>query len=227
MLSLVKKHPFLHLFWLVAGFKILGHLLENNVMLYITTPLLALSLLLHYRTEKVQNTAFSFALILCFMGDTTLLVDHFNYFIAGLTAYWGASILFYISFLKCLDGGLIKQLKKKKALWPLGLYAVYLVGLMYSIHSFMEDLFYPTFLYAITLSLTCGISGLLWLEKRNTPAKNVFLGCFLLSTCATLIGLNKFVFTDNPYRFLEDLFYTPSLYFLYLGFKDPFFNENL
>lgn len=226
MLSLVKKHPFLCLFWLVAGFKILGHLLENNVMLYITTPLLALSLLLHYRTEKVQNTAFSFALIFCFMGDTTLLVDHFNYFIAGLTAYWVASILFYISFLKCLDGGLIKQLKKKKALWPLGLYAVYLVGLMYSIHSFMEDLFYPTFLYAITLSLTCGISGLLWLEKRNTPAKNVFLGCFLLSICATLIGLNKFVFTDNPYRFLEDLFYTPSLYFLYLGFKDPFFNEN-
>ena len=50
------------------------------------------------------------------MGDTTLLVDHFNYFIAGLTAYWGASILFYISFLKCLDGGLMKQLKKKKAL---------------------------------------------------------------------------------------------------------------
>lgn len=68
--------------------------------------------------------------------------------------------------------------------------------------------------------------SLLWLEKRNTPAKNVFLGCFLLSICATLIGLNKFVFTDNPYRFLEDLFYTPSLYFLYLGFKDPFFNEN-
>ena len=64
-------------------------------------------------------------------------------------------------------------------------------------------------------------------RKRNTPAKNVFLGCFLLSICATLIGLNKFVFTDNPYRFLEDLFYTPSLYFLYLGFKDPFFNENL
>lgn len=222
-----KNSPFLILFWLVAIVLSLAHLIQNTVLIIVSAPLLNLFLLLHYKHIKGHSNAFSFALIFCLLGDCTLLIDHFNYFISGLTAYWGACILFGITILKRLEGNLMVQIQKKKALLPLGLYGVYLVALMFLIHSFMGELFYPTLLYSISLSLTCGLSGLLWLEKRNSASKNVFYGCVLLSLCASLIGLNKFVFSDPTFRFLEVLFYAPSLYFLYLGFNDPFFDENI
>ena len=206
---------------------LIAHLLQNDLFVILTVPFLNLFLLLHFFYAKGHNNALSFALLFCLIGDCTLLIDHFNYFKSGLTAYWGACILFCISILKRLEGNLIVQIKKKKAILPMGLYGLYLVGLMYSIHSFMGELFYPTFLYSISLALTCGLSGLLLLEKRNTATKNVFYGCILLSICASLIGLNKFVLIDQTFRFLEVLFYAPSLYFLYLRFNDPFFNENI
>ena len=227
MKALTRHSPFLILFWGNAFLLFLAQLLQNNLFVTLTAPLLNLFLLLHFFYAKGQNNALSFALIFCWIGDCTLLIDHFNYFISGLTAYWGTCILFCISILKRLDGNLIAQLQKKEAMLPLGLYGIYLVGLMVLIHSFMDELFFPTLLYSISLSLTCGLSGLLWIEKKNTASKNVFYGCVLLSICASLIGLNKFVFLEQTFRFLEVLFYAPSLYFLYLGFNDPFFDENI
>lgn len=184
-------------------------------------------LLLHYKRIGGKSRGVPLALFFCMLGDCMLLIDHMNYYLAALTSFWGACILFLLAILKGLGGNLLSQITKKKIIFPMLLFMSILGGVMFYIFPYIKNIAYPVLLYAFTLAFSCGLSGLLWLEKRNKPTLFIFLGCLLLNICCSLVLINKVILTDESYRFLEVLLYFPSLYLISLGLKDSLFNENI
>ncbi len=219
MIKTWREKIFLSVFWI--SFLIIGiaKIAQWPILEYAFTPLPPLILIaLYYHLKGIDQTIY-FAFFFCFVGDVMILGSDINYFISGLTAYWGASILFSFSLYRELETSMSEALKKSKMSLPFFIYGIYFIFLMYFIEPYMGDVFIPTFVYALSLSFACAFSFVVYFNNKTKESLYFCLGLFSLSIAASIIGLNRFYFTLIPLRFLETLFYAPSLYFIFLYFK--------
>ena len=92
-------------------------------------------------------------------------------------------------------------------------YLIYFWVVMKTLYAYYGDLFIPVSIYGITLSITCAISISAYLKYRTRSTLILCLSFILLSVAGTIIGFNKFYFTDMRLRFFESFFYGITLYF--------------
>ncbi len=153
------------------------------------------------------------------MGDLIITQDDFYSFTAGLMAYWGTSILAYVTLQRELNEPLTGFLRKKIYIIPFVTYGIYFFILMRFIRPFLGTLFIPIFIYAATLSFSAVLSIVVYLHKKTTPTAHFVKGMVLLSIAASIIGLNRFIIQSNVLHGIETLIYALSLFYLLLYFK--------
>ena len=95
--------------------------------------------------------------------------DDFSYFISGLMAYWGASILFSFALARELDQSITKAIHSFSAAWPFVLYFIYYLLLMIIIQPTLGDVFIPIGIYALTLAYACALSIFVYIKKEPRP----------------------------------------------------------
>lgn len=208
------------LFWIAGGLSLYAKIIHNVLLNNVAVPFFTLTLLGAYYLEKGKDNIFYFSFFFCLVGDVMEMSDDFSYFISGLMSYWGASILFSFALARELGQPLSKVIHSIKDAWPFVVYFAYFIVLMIFIQPSLGDVFIPTCIYALTLSYACALSVVVYLKKRTKGAKYLCVGLTLLSVAATLIGLNRFYFDHKDLFALETVFYVPTLYCIYLYFKD-------
>lgn len=207
------------IFWLSACGLGITKALQWPILELILTPILPLTLvaLYHFLNGKDQTIYFAFSF--CLLGDIMILSENTNYFVSGLTAYWGASILFSFSLYRELNISMREAVNKTKMRIPFLIYGVYFILLMYFIQPYFGEVFIPTLIYALSLSFTCAFGFVVYFNRKSNPSLYFCLGLFFISIGASIIGLNRYLFDYIPLRFFETLFYAPSLFFIFLYFK--------
>lgn len=221
-----KPSIFLVLFWTAVFTSIYAKLTHNVLLNNIAVPFFTLLLLLKYYRNKGSNNIFYFSFFFCFIGDLMLMVDDLYYFVSGLMAYWGASILFCFALTRELNRSLLIIIKSVDRIWPFALYLTYFVCLMLFIQPSLGSLFVPISIYALSLSICCAIGLVTYLEKRTQETLYFAVALVLLSIAASLIGLNRFYFDHENFNPLEIVFYAPTLYYIYLYFNAKINVEN-
>lgn len=225
-MSFKKPSILLVLFWITVFTAIYAKLTNNVLLNNSVVPFFTLLLLLKYYRNKGDNNIFYFSFFFCFIGDLMVMIDDLYYFISGLMAYWGASILFCFALTRELDRSLFAIIKSNNRIWPFVLYLSYFLCLMVFIQSNLGNLFVPISIYALSLSISCAIGLVTYLEKRTLITLYFAIGLVLLSIAASFIGLNRFYFDHKNLIALETVFYAPSLYYIYLYFNKKINVEN-
>lgn len=215
----LKSIP-LTLFWLAWLTSIFAKLTENQLLNDTVIPFLTLLLIVEYYKNKGSEEILYYAFLLCLIGDLMIMFEPIYYFVSGLTAYWGASILFLFRILKEFIPSFWEVLREHKwIMWPLCLYVLYFCWVMNFLAPYLGDLLIPVFIYAITLSITCAVSLCAFIKYRTPDTRKLGISYLSLSVAATFIGLNKFYFIEPKLEVIEPFFYGISLYYLFLYFK--------
>lgn len=205
------------MFWIAVSVSVYAKWTENLFLDHLSVPFLTFLLIIDYSYKRKQRTNFIYAFICCLLGDVLIMTTHINYFVTGLTAYWGACLFFLFSILDEFNSPISVLIKKNSKLFiPILLYTLYIIVLMCYLKPALGDLFVPVGIYALTLSSTCGISFLYYLYEKNKTGRYMCLGFFFFSVAATFVGLNQFVLDIPKLKVLESLFYGPALYYIYL-----------
>ena len=207
------------LFWISGIVSIYAKFVHNIPLNNLTVPFFTLTLLLNFYLEKGKTNIFYFSFSFCLAGDLMVMSDDIYYFISGLMAYWGATILFSIALSRELERPLSEAIKTLRYGWPFLVYLIYFFALMVVIHSKLGDLFIPISIYALTLSFNCALGLSVYLQKPTYPIRCFSVGLVLLSIAATFIGLNRFYLDNKELFVFETIFYVPTLYCIYLYFK--------
>lgn len=194
-------------------------MLGMQIIAYVFTPLLTLSLLYEYHMTDGKDQTPYFIFSFCLLGDLIVMSDDFYYFISALMAYWGASILYYFTLHRALDKPLGELLKKWKNLLPFLIYGSYFVLIMSYIRPSLKELFVPIAIYAATLSFIAPLSIVVYFQQKSHSMAYFSIGLILLSIMATLIGLNRFLLKSDVLKGLITLFYSPTLFLIFLYFK--------
>lgn len=206
-------------FLLSTIFIIISRVLEVELMALIFTPFLTLSLIYDYHITVGKDQTLYFVLTFCLLGDIIIMSDDFYYFISGLMAYWGASILYCFTLNRELEEPLIELLKKWKYILPLLVYGMYYLLLMYFIKPYLKELFIPIMIYSATLSFAAALSIIAYLRQKTKSITYFTAGLVLLSITASLIGVNRFYLKSDLLHGVETLLYAPTLYLIFLYFK--------
>lgn len=207
------------LFWIAFVVSIYAKITSNYPLDNIVVPFLTISLIACYALMGGKENILYFSFMFCLIGDLMVMSDNFFYFSSGLTSYWGACVLFNSALYREKKTSLYTLLRIPKMVLPFAIYLIYLVLLMSSIQSYLGDLFIPILVYAATLSFTCALSFVVYLEEKTRGRLYLCIAMFSLSIAGSLIGLNRFYFDHDSYRVFETLFYSPTLYLIFIYFK--------
>jgi len=180
---------------------------------------------LSYFRWKRSNPLFYFIFIFCLIGDLTVIIDDFYFFISALMAYWGAAILFCFVLNKELEKALVPLLYKWKYCLPFIFYGSYFILLMYLIKPYLKKLFIPIIIYAATLSFAAALRIIVYIERRTKSIAYLSSGLVLLSITASLIGINRFYYKSDFLHGIETLLYAPTLFLIFLYFKTKTIDE--
>ena len=209
-----KSVPLL-LFWTAWSISLYAKYTVNPLLDNLVVVLCPILLMWDYNLRQGKEEVLYYAFTLCLLGDIMVMFQPIYYFVSGLTAYWGACILFLFSVLKEFKPSFkAVVLENKWIVWPIMIYLIYFSLVMKTLYAYYGDLFIPVSIYAITLSITCAISVCAYLKYRTRSTLFLCWAFILLSIAGTIIGFNKFYFTDPRLRFFETFFYGGTLFLL-------------
>jgi len=209
-----KSVPLL-LFWTAWSISLYAKYTVNPLLDNLVVVLCPILLMWDYNLRQGKEEVLYYAFTLCLLGDIMVMFQPIYYFVSGLTAYWGACILFLFTVLKEFKPSFkAVVLENKWIVWPIMIYLIYFSLVMKTLYAYYGDLFIPVSIYAITLSITCAISVCAYLKYRTRSTLFLCWAFILLSIAGTIIGFNKFYFTDPRLRFFETFFYGGTLFLL-------------
>lgn len=214
------------LFWTSGIVSVYAKSMHNIPLNNLAVPFFTITLLMDFYLEKRKSNIFYFAFCFCLVGDLMVMSDDIYYFISGLMAYWGATILFSFALTRELKRPISEIIKTFRYGWPFLMYLIYFLALITFIYPKLDDLFIPISIYALTLSFTCALGISVYLQKPTYSIRFFSVGLVLLSIAATFIGLNRFYFDNKELFVFETIFYVPTLYCIYLYFKAKSHAEN-
>lgn len=190
----MKSKILLSCFVLVAITELYGELTQNMSIIYITKPLLMLTLSAYYFSYIKQNkNRFSIFILLGLIfsigGDTFLMFDESLYFMIGLGCFLITHLFYIVAFLtyQSLKSGFIRQ--KPWSLFPFG---IYLVGILSFLWNDLNEMIIPVVVYS---SVICLMAITALNMKNNLPSNLfiiVFTGILLFMFSDSVIALNKF-----------------------------------
>jgi uncharacterized membrane protein YhhN len=164
---------------------------------YLSKPLLMPVLFLAYRREVRIADAFSqkimLALLLSWIGDVALMFRGSGMFIAGLSAFLSAHLV-YISYFRSIRSPKTSFLKRR----PVMLLAVvvFVIELLYVLWPGLGSLAWPVSVYAIVIGTMLAFAGWQYGKLSNLTALLFMTGalCFVLSDSILAIARFRFQF---------------------------------
>jgi uncharacterized membrane protein YhhN len=165
---------------------------------YLTKPLLMPALMLAYVLENGAKNPFGrkiiMALGLSWLGDLALMFHGAAMFMAGLTAFLAAHIV-YILYFRSIRSQSISFLKRR----PVMLLAVivYTFELLYILWPGLNGLAAPVTLYAIVISTMLAFAGWQYGKLADSTATMFLAGAFFFVLSDSILAVARFRFQFN------------------------------
>lgn len=187
-----------YVFMVIAVAELLSHAMEWDWLSQFTKPLLMPVLLVYFRKgmKGPVNLSFIlgvFALLFSWFGDVALMYVYEKdwFFLVGLGSFAIAQSFYFFSF-KNARTSEEKQTPLLQHIFNVFPFAVFAIGLLYTLWPFLDGLKIPVTVYA---TLICIMAlGVVYRNGRtNTESFNqVVFGAILFILSDSLIAINKF-----------------------------------
>jgi uncharacterized membrane protein YhhN len=186
--------PLLLLFGTIVAVEIYAEMTNNIPLIYATKPLLMILLSVFYhiniRTEKTRFSSFIlFGLIFSIGGDTFLMFEGSQFFIAGLACFLVTHIFYILAFqyYKNTISGFVNSHK-----WLIIPFLLYLFGMLSFLWKDLNTLKIPVIIYSTVICLMA-IAALNLKNRLPSPVfYTLFFGVLLFLISDSIIALNKF-----------------------------------
>ncbi|MEP2023088.1 MAG: lysoplasmalogenase [Reichenbachiella sp.] len=188
-----------YVFIVIAVAELLSHAMEWTWLNQFTKPLLMPVLLVYFRKglEGPVNLSFIlavFALLFSWFGDVALMYVHEKewFFLVGLGAFAVAQSFYFFSFKNAKTQGGGDNFSPIQHLFNVFPFAVFAIGLLYTLWPFLDGLKLPVSIYA-TLICLMALGAVYRNGRTSTESFNqVVFGAILFILSDALIAINKF-----------------------------------
>lgn len=200
----MKNTIILWIFFAIAMLELGSEVTQNQILTYITKPLLMTSLSIYYWLVTADNrNRFSkllfIGLLFSIGGDTYLMFEGNLFFMLGLGCFLFTHLYYTAAFLSfhSLSRGFIRQQP-----WLIIILTGYLFGIMSYLWADLRELKIPVFIYGTVIS----IMALAAVNLKSKVPKHTFIilisGVILFIFSDSIIALSKFKsdFLITPYR---------------------------
>ncbi len=201
---------FLGLFILLSIIYIVGLLLDNDTIKFISKPLIMLSLLLYYsKSVKKKSKLFIGAVLFSFLGDVLLLYNVELFFMLGLVSFLIAHILFISMVIGMLKKSSVTQ--KITAIVPfLGTY----IGLLFLLKDSLGEMLIPVVIYGLVISVFGMVSLLNHLVVKSKASQYLIYGAIFFVVSDSLLAINKFYEPQEYYPVIVIITYIIAQYLI-------------
>lgn len=190
----MKSKIALWCFFVIAFAELCGEIIQNVNIIYVTKPLLMISLSTYFFFSTIQNRSrFSIFILLGLIfsigGDTFLMFEGSQYFMLGLGCFLITHLLYIAAFLnyESLSKGLIRQ--KIGLILP---FLLYLIGILSYLWQDLAEMMIPVIVYSTVICLM----AITALNLKSKLPKDIFIilfgGVLLFMLSDSIIALNKF-----------------------------------
>ncbi len=207
-----KKEIVTYIFYLIALLTIVGIAFKITSLVYITKPLLTITLIFLYSiTLSKINKLYIYALICCFFGDVFLLFkDQQLFFMIGLLSFLAA----HIFFIKIVFKRLIR-VSYKKILTTYIPFLVLFIFLFLFIRKSVSNMLIPVLIYGMVISLFGSVSQVANEERRSIKSLYMLMGAIVFIISDSLLAIDKFYFTLPFFEVLVMFTYILALYLIH------------
>ncbi len=193
-----------YLFLLVSAIEIFAEVSSNNLVRFISKPLLMITLIVFYsqaakgnwnKFHKLIVVAFFFSWI----GDVALMFvfKNENFFLVGLVGFLIAHILYAVSFNKVSNKEVEGLLPKK--LWVITPLLIYMLVLLWLLvpaingNEKTQPFLIPVLVYSTAIATMVGFSVNRYKRVNDTSFMLVISGALLFMFSDSIIAVNKFL----------------------------------
>ena len=190
----MKKQTWLIIFFIVLAVNIAGIKLNNELLQYISKPLI-IPVILGYFISQTHNIASDLkkwivlALFFSWVGDVLLMlqVKKEVFFLLGLCSFLLAHI-FYIIFFHYVR---VRE-KVKGSPWLLLIVVFYYSGLIYMLSPFLADMKIPVRIYGIFISFMFLLAMHMLFIRNKSAGQWMMAGALLFVISDSVLAINKF-----------------------------------
>ena len=201
---------FLVIFILVSFLYVIGILLDNDFIKFISKPLIMLSLLLYYiKSVQRKSKLFIGAVLFSFLGDILLLFDSELFFMLGLVSFLIAHILFISMVVGMLNKSSIQQ--KIFATMP---FMFTYVGLLVLLKESLGEMLIPVVIYGLVISVFGVVSLLNHLILKSKASQYLIFGAAFFVVSDSLLAINRFYEAQEYYPVIVIITYIIAQYLI-------------
>lgn len=190
----MKPKILLFLFIIVAITELCGEFNHNINLIYITKPLLMVTLSLYYFFSTKNNfnqfsTFILLGLLFSIGGDSFLMFQGSSYFIAGLSCFLITHLFYIAAFLnyKKATSGFLHQKP-----WFVLPFLVYLIALLSYLWNDLGDMAIPVIVYSTIICIMASVALNLMTKISKPIFIILFTGITLFLFSDSVIALDKF-----------------------------------
>ncbi len=217
------KNTWLYLFFTAAFVNLYAEIFPNQLLSYISKPLLMISLGFHFWNNRQQNQYTNLiltGLFFAFLGDTFLMLrfgetNQQLFFLLGLGSFLVTQLCYFIAFWTYAGGdGFLK-----KQPWIGFLFLLYFVGNTYNLWYDMPTAFrLPVLVYSGVITMMAVSCFNLYKAIPRNPFQYLMVGVLLFVISDSLIGISQFKKMAIPYTgFLIMSTYIAAQYLIVKG----------
>ncbi len=218
-----KKNSWLYLFFLAAFVNLYANIFSNQLLSYISKPMLMISLGFHFWNNRKQNRYTNLilaGLFFAFLGDTFLMLrfggtNEELFFLLGLGSFLITQLCYFIAF--WTYAGSNGFLRKKP--WIVLPFLIYFVWNTYNLWYDMPTAFrLPVMVYSGVITMMAVSCFNLYKTIPKIPFQYLLTGVLLFVISDSLIGISQFKKAAIPYTgFLIMSTYIAAQYLIVSG----------
>ncbi len=198
------------LFFTMSLVHVIGIIMQESILVYITKPCIIPLLLLIYLVKTASiNYWYIIGLILCFIGDVLLLFTGELFFILGLVSFLLAHIFYTKTVYNFLD-----KIQLKTLIMSTVPYIIIYVLLLMILYPYLGDLLYPVIVYGIVISTLGTLCLYYYVHSKNIDAFFWCIGALIFIISDSILAVNKFYSSSIYLATLVMITYILAQYFI-------------
>ncbi len=184
----------LTLVFVLVGFSdLLGLIIDEPNVRYISKPLITISLgLLYVASVKKVNLLYLTALFFSLLGDTLLLKIWGNQFLYAVFSFMITQLLFILILSKSIKT--YKPIPLIKASIP---FILTFIAVITFVHEGLGSLLIPISIYGLVITTLGGLSFYNYLELRSQPSLWMAIGVFLFISSDAVLAVKYFMISHR------------------------------
>ena len=218
-----RKTIWLYIFFTAAFVNLYANIFPNQLLSYISKPLLMIALGFHFWSNRKQNSYTNLILLglfFAFLGDTFLMLrfgetNQELFFLLGLGSFLITQLCYFLAFWKYAgSNGFLK-----KQPWVVLPFLIYFVWNTYNLWYDMPTAFrLPVMVYSGVITMMAVSCFNLYKAIPQIPFQYLLIGVLLFVISDSLIGISQFKKAAIPYTgFLIMSTYIAAQYLIVKG----------